>query len=46
LFLFKMLMRQKWILPIALSVLTVIFSYLIFNVWLRVNFPGGILRIG
>lgn len=46
LFLFKMLMPRKWIMPVLLSVSTVIFSYLIFYVWLRVNFPRGIFRIG
>lgn len=46
LFLFKMLMPRKWFMPILLSVSTVIFSYLIFYVWLRVNFPRGIFRIG
>jgi putative tricarboxylic transport membrane protein len=41
--LFKISDPRKWLLPIALSVTTVIISYLLFSVWLKGQFPRGIL---
>ena len=41
--LFKISDPRKWLLPIALSVTTVIISYLLFSVWLKGQFPQGIL---
>jgi putative tricarboxylic transport membrane protein len=46
LFLLKIMGAKKWVIPILISVLTVVVSYFIFEVWLRINFPKGILRIG
>jgi putative tricarboxylic transport membrane protein len=44
--LFKIMGSGKWIVPVLISFLTVVVSYFIFEVWLRINFPKGILRIG
>ncbi len=44
--LLKIMGTRKWIVPIFMSFLTVIASYFIFEVWLRINFPKGILGIG
>ena len=41
--LFKISAPQTWLLPIGLSMSTVIISYLIFSVWLQSQFPKGIL---
>jgi hypothetical protein len=45
-FLFKILSPQKWFFHIFLSLITVILSYLLFHVWLRIDFPQGIFHIG
>jgi hypothetical protein len=42
--LFKLAEPKSWIKPFALSVCTVVLSYLIFSVWLDCRFPQGILR--
>ena len=44
--LFKIMEPRKWLVPILISSLSVILSYLIFYVWLGVNFPRGIFSIG
>jgi len=43
-FLFKLSEPKKWLMPLVLSVSTVILSYLIFSVWLQCQFPRGIFR--
>ncbi len=43
LFLFKGLEPQKWRTALLLSVIVTGFSYLLFEVFLEFNFPGGIL---
>ena len=43
LFLFKSIETQKWRVAIFASVLAVLLSYFIFNVWLQCQFPEGIL---
>ena len=45
-FLFKILDPRKWFVPILISVVTVILSYFLFHVWLRINLPRGIFNIG
>ena len=44
--LFKILDPRRWLTPIIASGLTVAVSYLVFSVWLRINFPRGILGLG
>lgn len=44
-FLLSVVGRQNWWLTILTSVLTVVISYLIFIVWLKVPFPRGLLGI-
>ena len=44
--LFKMMQPGKWFQAIAISAVTVALSYLMFHVWLRLNLPTGIFRIG
>ena len=44
--LFKIMEPRKWVTPIFISVTAVIVGYLVFCVWLRVNFPKGILGLG
>lgn len=44
--LLKIMGTRKWFTPVLISVLTAAVSYLIFEVWLRINFPKGILKIG
>jgi len=43
LFLFKNIEPQKWIIAILASLVAVLLSYLIFNVWLQCQFPEGVL---
>jgi len=43
-FLFKLTEPKRWVMPLVLSGITVILSYLIFCVWLKSTFPAGILR--
>ncbi len=43
--LFKIMGARKWFMPILISLLAVSVSYLIFEVWLRIEFPRGILAI-
>lgn len=45
-FLFKILEPRKWFIPILISFITVILSYFIFYVWLRINFPKGVFNLG
>ena len=44
LFLFKLSEPKKWVMPLVLSVCTVIISYLLFSVWLKCQFPRGIFN--
>ena len=44
LFLLKIAGTRNWVVPILISFLSVALSYLIFDVWLRINFPRGIFR--
>lgn len=43
-FLFKLGEPKRWLMPLIFSVSTVIFSYLIFDVWLQCQLPRGIFR--
>jgi putative tricarboxylic transport membrane protein len=43
--LLKIMGSRKWFTPILISFLAVSVSYLIFDVWLRIEFPKGILTI-
>jgi putative tricarboxylic transport membrane protein len=44
--LFKIMDPRRWVTPLITSALTVTVSYLVFCVWLRINFPKGILGLG
>ena len=44
-FLFKAVDPTKWWVAIAGSVITIIFSYLVFEIWLQVPFPKGVFGI-
>jgi len=44
-FLFRAVEATKWWVAIASSLITIIFSYLIFEIWLQVPFPKGLLGI-
>jgi putative tricarboxylic transport membrane protein len=44
-FLFKAMEPRKWFALILISICASILSYLIFQVWLRVSFPKGIIGI-
>jgi cellulose synthase/poly-beta-1,6-N-acetylglucosamine synthase-like glycosyltransferase len=44
-FLFKVIGEMKWKLSLVGTLLTTLCSYLIFNVWLKVQFPRGLLEI-
>lgn len=44
-FLFKVIGEMKWMLSLGGTLLTTSCSYLIFNVWLKVQFPRGLLEI-
>jgi len=46
LFLFTILERKKWWVVLAYSLLVIVVSYLVFAVWLMVQFPRGFLGIG
>jgi len=43
--LFKIMGARKWFTPILISFFAVSVSYLIFDVWLRIELPKGILSI-
>jgi len=43
-FLFKLTVPKRWTMPLILSGGTVVLSYLIFSVWLKCQFPKGILN--
>jgi hypothetical protein len=45
LFLFKSVEPTRWWVAIASSLIATIMVYLIFGVWLKINFPKGILGI-
>jgi putative tricarboxylic transport membrane protein len=42
--LFKISEPKKWVMPLLVSLSTVILSYLLFSVWLQCQFPKGILK--
>ena len=44
LFLFKLTEPKRWLMPAGLAGISVILSYLIFSLWLKVQFPVGIFR--
>jgi putative tricarboxylic transport membrane protein len=44
-FLFRIKEKERWVMPLVLSVATVVVSYLIFSVWLQLQFPKGPLGI-
>ena len=44
LFLFKLSEPKKWLKPLILSVSTSLLSYLLFSVWLRCQFPRGLIK--
>jgi putative tricarboxylic transport membrane protein len=41
--LFKFVEPRKWVTPLVLSLISVIVSHFVFSVWLRCQFPRGIL---
>ena len=41
---FKITEPKKWLAPFVFSVSTIVLSYFIFSVWLKCQFPKGILR--
>ncbi|MEK6672899.1 MAG: tripartite tricarboxylate transporter TctB family protein [Nitrospirota bacterium] len=41
LFLFKTIEPQKWSVAVLGAIITVLLSYLVFNVWLKTQFPVG-----
>ena len=43
--LFKIMGVRRWFTPVLMSFLAVSVSYFIFDVWLRIEFPRGILSI-
>ena len=43
LFLFKLTDTKRWLAPLVLSASSVILSYLVFSVWLKLQFPKGLL---
>ena len=44
-FLFKIKdTHNNWITPLVLTIITVVVSYLVFTVWLGVQFPAGLLE--
>ncbi len=43
LLLFKLSEPRKWLMPMVLSGVTAVLSYLIFSVWLQSSFPKGLL---
>ncbi len=43
LFLFKISDTKRWLMPLIFSASTVVLSYLVFSVWLKLQFPKGIL---
>jgi putative tricarboxylic transport membrane protein len=44
-FLFKLTQPKRWVMPLVLSVGSVVTSYLFFHIWLKCQFPMGILRL-
>lgn len=42
-FLFKLTEPKRWAMPLVISGITVILSYLFFAIWLKSSFPRGIL---
>lgn len=44
--LFKIMDPRRWTGPVFISVPAVIISYLLFCVWLKINFPKGVWGIG
>ena len=45
-FLFKAMEPRKWLTLVVISLVGSLVCYLVFQVWLRVSFPRGILGIG
>jgi putative tricarboxylic transport membrane protein len=46
LFLLRVLSPQKWLYHIFISLVAVILSFLLFRVWLQIEFPVGVFHIG
>jgi putative tricarboxylic transport membrane protein len=44
LLLFKLSEPKRWLMPLILSGVTSILSYLLFSVWLKCQFPRGLLK--
>ncbi len=44
--LFKIMRPRGWGVPVLISLASVIVSYFVFSVWLRIDFPRGWLNIG
>jgi putative tricarboxylic transport membrane protein len=44
--LLKILGSRKWLSPLLISILATLGSYLLFDVWLRIRFPAGLLGLG
>jgi len=45
-YLFRVMAQSKWYVPILHAFVAVTLSYLIFQVWLKIMFPSGILSFG
>ena len=43
LFLLRVIEPQKWLLAVATALIATTFSYALFNLWLKVQMPNGIL---
>lgn len=43
-FLFKLTEPKRWLMPLVFAGISVILSYFIFSIWLKCQFPMGILR--
>jgi putative tricarboxylic transport membrane protein len=43
LLLFKLSEPRRWLMPLVLSGVTAVLSYLLFSVWLQAHFPKGLL---
>jgi hypothetical protein len=44
-FLLRFIEPQRWVIVLAVSILTTTLAYMIFNLWLKVRLPAGILKI-
>lgn len=43
-FLFKIKDTKRWVIPLVITISTVMVSYLVFSVWLKLQFPKGLLE--